>query len=322
MRVAGKRLLAIAALAAVTACGMPFEAFRVRDAFERLPDADPPAPSFPQIAIVLQAAGGDAVDVYFAGGDPLDRSHVAELVAQWLGVDPSLAELNDFHADAASIQLDRRLARRAGDRFVLALDTAAFQESLSTDGRAGFELVVCHAGVETRFRASRPADEPYACDLRGRAWNVGVGSEPLRVEIALLPDAADYLLFVAALALGLVVLSALAWLTGDRLRRGPFRQRSAASVAIGLVGGGLLTIGLGAAAAGIAIDAGPADNLVMARDYGPATYAGAVALPALVSTLPGIVFASLLARRRPWPEEREATASPAASPPPLPWNQR
>jgi hypothetical protein len=85
----------------------------------------------------------------------------------------------------------------------------------------------------------------------------------------------------------------------------------------------MLAIGLAAAAASIAVDAGPADNLVMARDYGPATHAGAVGLPALVSTLPGIVFASLLTRRRPWAES-PAVHPPAdsAAPPPLPWSRR
>jgi hypothetical protein len=129
----------------------------------------------------------------------------------------------------------------------------------------------------------------------------------------------DYLIFVAAVLLGVLVLSALAWLVGSRLREGPFRRRNAGAVALGLVVGTFVIAGVSVAIGTTAADLGPSDNLALAKDLGVGLTALSAGIPALVGVIPGVLFMVLLVKRRPWPDEpshREAMPWPAPPPPP------
>jgi hypothetical protein len=118
--------------------------------------------------------------------------------------------------------------------------------------------------------------------------------------------------------LAVVLFGAIAWFVGDALRRGPFRRRNAASVAVGLIAGIIVSgAGLGAIA-GVGAALGPADNLALAQDLNTGLHALSVLIPTLLGAIPGIIFAALVVRKRPWPDEPEPEARrvwPAPPPP-------
>lgn len=275
-------------------------------------------PDVPDVTIMLNAAGGDAIDVYSPGSDA-DRIRIAEAAAAALGVEGALAEENEYLSDTATVQLGDRLLRRDGDDWRLSFDSAPLLPIIEDEGYDGFNLIVCHPQVETATIASRPADygvEDIEC-FNGRGWEVV--DEPVSVSLTLMPDAGDYLLFVAVTLLAIVLLSALAWFVGSKLREGPFRRRTPPAVAVGLIVG-LIAIGGIASTFGIAAsELGPSDNLALAEDLTAGLYALSAALPALAGTIPGVLFTVLLVKRRPWPEEPpEYESRPWPAPPPPP----
>jgi hypothetical protein len=174
--------------------------------------------------------------------------------------------------------------------------------------------------VEARVGSSRAADfdAAYAGCLNGLGWEV-LDESPVTVSLSMLPEVTDYLIFVAATLLGILLLTALAWLLGNRLREGPFRRRNAGAVALGIVAG-LIAIGVLAAATGtLAAEAGPSDNLALAKNLGAGPVALSAGIPALVGAIPGVLFMVLLMKRRPWPEDPLPHGTmPWPAPPPPP----
>ena len=281
----------------------------------------------PEIDVWINAAGDDSVDVYLLGPTS-DRLRIAEGVAEWLGFPNTIAHEHDFYPDVSTVQLADRLIDRAGDEWFLRLDTGRLRQTLDETGYDSAMLALCVPVVETRLRATRAADvDPFdtGCTLEAYAWTISTSAAPIRIEMTFLPEVASYLAYGAGILLAAVVLGALAWWVANKLRSGSFRQRSAASVAIGLVGGILAAIGAGAFTAAIGATAGPADNLALARDMTSGGYTSALLFPALVATTPGIIFLTTLVRRRPGDEDeaRAGLVPPGPpgppAPPPLPW---
>jgi len=278
----------------------------------------PGVPAGPEIDIVLAASGGDAIDVFFPRAGRQERFLIAVAAAEWLRVGDALPVQNEFDPDVVTVQLDRRLPSRVGAHLVLTLETGTLQRMMRRQGYTGFHLFVCHPAVETRYRASRAHDYPEGAGycFHGGGWRVS--DDGLQVSVTMLPDTVDYLRFLAGVVLGIVLFGSLAWFVGDKLRRGPFRHRGPGAVALGLIAGaGASVAGLGATV-GVAAAAGPADNLALAKDLGVGMYALSVALPGLAAMIPGVVFATLLMRKRPWPAEEppEIYRSWPAPPPP------
>jgi hypothetical protein len=284
-------------------------------------DVSQQQPEGPDIEIIINASGGDAVKVYYEGSAS-DRFKIAEGAAAWLGAPGYPATDDIYETDTAVVQLNRRLVTRAGDAWTLQLDTRTLQDTFPDETMDVFGLFVCHPIVEVRVEGSRQPDffdeDASSYCYHGDGWLVD-RDLPVAATFTLLPDAADYLRYAAGLALGIVVLFGLAWFVGDRLRRGPFRRRNAVAVAIGLIAGGFVSFGALGVAVAVGAGLGPADNLALAEDLSAAATAGLVAAPALVALIPGMVFATLLVRRRPW---REGATSeelrPWAWPPPPP----
>jgi len=291
-----------------------------------------PNSNLPEIDVILNAAGGDAVSVFLEGSASA-RFRIAEAAAEWLGAVGAPASADAYDPDVATVQLDRRLVTRSGDAWTLTLETSTMQSAVENEGFEGFDLFVCHPAVETRIDASRRPDYPGDVDVCYRGYGWAVVGEPLRASVRMLPDTADYLRYLAGVVLGVVLLSALAWFIGDRLRRGPFRRRSPAPVAIGLLAGSMVAVVGFGAAVGVGAGAGPADNLALAKDLGVGPLAAAVGLPGLAGVIPGVIFAILLVRKRPWADEPPAEewrpwpvppppGPPGAEPPPpLPWSR-
>ncbi len=320
-------LLLIGALVLVLpSCGFPFffpteNPVSTYKNFRSLVESGGVNEDLPAVSIVLNAAGGDAVEVYTEAAEGT-RITIAEDAAEWLGVDFVIAEPDLLDDNVATAQLEQRLVKRQGDEWVMSFDTDGLLPIVHDAGYEGANLIICHPNVDARFTSSRPPDFDAAdvgC-FGGRGWEV-LDEEPVTVSLRLLPEVNDYLIFVAAVLLGLLVLSAIAWLVGSRLREGPFRRRNAGAVALGLVVGAFVIAGVSITTGTSAADLGPSDNLAMAKDLGVGLYALSAAIPALVATIPGLLFVMLLARRRPWPDEpprREAMPWPAPPPPPLP----
>ncbi|MEX2554952.1 MAG: hypothetical protein WEB06_04915 [Actinomycetota bacterium] len=323
-----RMLPAIAVFLLVPAC---LPGLFALDAGDRLSQTAEPT-GRPEIDLWINAAGNDAIDV-FLDGRSSDRRRIAEAVAAWLGFPGVIAHEHDNYPDTSTVQIDGRLIEPgAADDWVLDLDAAGLARVLVTTGYEAGTLVICTPVVETRIRASEPSDLDAletVCELSGRGWTIRTfdAGQP-RIRITLLPDPAYYLAYAAGVLLGTVLLGAFAWWLATKLRNGPFRRRSAASVAIGLIAGGIATIGLAAAAAGAGALAGPADNLALARDLAVGGYASSLLFPALVASAPGILFAMMLVRRRP-SDDAEGAIGPGIappsppdgpSPPPLPWN--
>ena len=287
----------------------------------------------PEVQIVLNAAGGDAINVYLPNAAS-KRFRIAEAAATWLGASGTPPAEDTFEPDTATVQLHRRLVTRSADGWTTTLETGELQRAVSGEGYEGFDLFVCHPAIETRFNATRPPDygEGDTTCLRGVGWIVD--DNPLKVGVAMLPRSIDYFRFLAGAVLGLVLFGGLAWFVGNALRHGSFRRRSPGAVALGLVAGGLAAAGGVVAVAAVGGAAGPGDNLALAKDLPVGLYALAIGLPALAGAIPGIIFAMLLVRRRPWPDEPEpeqlrqwpAPPPPGGagppSPPPLPWGVR
>ena len=283
----------------------------------------------PQITIFVRSHGGDAVEVYLEGSAS-DRRAIAEGVAAWLGFQDRIAHEHPFFEDVSTVDIGERIIEAGSDdEWVLVVNTSRLNVLLRSIGYREAALVFCTPAVETQLGASRPADLRYEippCDAGNHGWALLTSESPLSVRMTFLPEPADYLAYAAAVLLGVLLSGTLSWWIGDRLRRGPFRRRSAASVAIGLIGGAFATIGLAVVTGVAGALAGPADNLALARDLTASGYASSVLWPALIATAPGIIFATLLARRRPWADEEEPVAptppgvpgSPA--PPRLPWS--
>lgn len=284
----------------------------------------------PAIDVYIRSHGGDAIEV-FLEGSASDRRQIAEGVAGWLGFPGRIAHEHPFFEETSTVDIGERLIEPGpDDAWLLDVDTSRLTVLLRTMGYNQAGLLFCTPAVETRISASRPPDLEYdvpPCDAGSNGWVLFTDEEPLRLRMTFLPEPADYLAFAAAVLLGVLIFGALAWWLADRLRRGPFRRRSGASVAIGLIGGAFATVGLAAVTAGVGALAGPADNLALARDLDAGGYASAVLWPALLATAPGIIFGTLLIRRRPWKDDEEpmSTISPGAPgipgppPPGLPW---
>jgi hypothetical protein len=300
------------------------------DAGARLDQAAPPD-GRPEIDLWIHASGEDTIDI-FLDGRSSDRRRIAEGVAAWLGFPGVIAHEHDIYPDTSTVEIDRLIKPGAEDEWILDLNTNGLARVLVTAGYNEGSLVICTPVVETRIRASEPPDlDPLdtVCGLSGRGWTIRpYGGTVPSIRITLLPDTAYYLAYAAGVLLGTVLLSAFAWWIANTLRNGPFRRRSAASVAIGLIAGTVTAIGLAAATAGAGALAGPADNLALARDLVPGGYASSLLFPALVASGPGIIFAAMLVRRRPSDDDEgvigPGIAPPAApgapGPPPLPWN--
>jgi hypothetical protein len=298
------------------------------EASDRL--AQPPeAGVIPEIDLMVTARSADACAVFLDGYDS-DRRAIAERTAAALGFPGRIAHEDDFSPDTDTIRLGGRLIEREDDeRWVMDFDASEILPILRDAGYDEAILVLCTPPVETRLRASRPADLgdlDVVCDLGGRGWTFFTTDEPLRFRATFVPEPADYLGYAAGVLLATVLFGALAWFLGDKLRSGPFRRRSAASVAIGLIGGGFAAFGLGALTAGVGAAAGPAANLVLARDLGAGGYASSVLFPSLIATAPGIIFATKLLRRGTHDDDdRIAPMMPVPPPgppgaPPLPWS--
>lgn len=291
-------------------------------------------PSSPEIDLWIDGPDNDSIDVYLDGPAAV-RGDIAEGVAAWLGFPGAIAHDSEYTPGLSTVYLDSRLTRPgADDTWVLEFETTAMQRVLESTGYRAATLVICTPPVATRIRTTRnPTLGTFdtVCFQNGRGWTVRTSdAEPLRVRMTLVPKTAHYLAYAAGVLLGTVLLGALAWWIGDRLRHGPFLVRSAAAVAIGLIGGGFAAAGLGIVALGIGGAAGPADNLALARDFTGGGFAASIIFPGLIASAPGLIFGALLTRRRPWgddivPTPRSAPAPPggpaAPGPPPLPWRR-
>ena len=286
----------------------------------------------PEIIVFVRSHGGDAIEVYLEGSAS-DRRAIAEGAAAWLGFPNRIAHEHPFYEDTSTVEIDERIIEPAsGDNWVLVVNTSPLNAILRSTGYREAGLVFCTPAVETQIRASRPSDLEFEippCDSGNHGWVLLASETPLQVRMTFLPEPVDYLAYAAAVLLGVLLFGTLSWWISDRLRRGPFRRRSAASVAIGLIGGAFATIGLAVVTGVVGALAGPADNLALARDFNAAGYASSLLWPALLATTPGIIFATLLIRRRPWADEEEPISpippgapgvpgAPAA--PPLPWS--
>ena len=286
----------------------------------------------PEIDLWINASGDDTIDV-FLDGPSSDRRRIAEGVAAWLGFPRAIAHEHDFYPDTSTVQVDGHLIEPgADDEWVLDLDATGLARVLVTTGHREGSLVICTPVVETRIRASVPPDldaSDTVCELSGRGWTISTfeTGQP-RIRITLLPDPVYYLAYAAGVLLGTVLLGAFAWWLATKLRNGPFRRRSAASVAIGLIAGSIAAIGLAAATAVAGALAGPADNLALARNFAAGGYASSLLFPALVASAPGILFATMLVRRRPSENHDDGVIGPGIGPPappgppgppPLPW---
>ena len=318
----------IAALVALPSC---LPGLFALDEGSRLDQAAPPA-GRPEVDLWVNASGEDTIDV-FLDGRSSDRRRIAEGVAAWLGFPGVIAREHDIYPDPSRVEIDGRLIEPgADDEWMLDLDTTGLARVLVTTGYREGALVICTPTVETRIRASEPPDIDLldtVCELSGRGWTIRTfeTGQP-RIRVTLLPDTAYYLAYAAGVLLGTVLLGAFAWWLATKLRSGPFQRRSAASVAIGLIAGSIAAIGLTAATATSGAIAGPADNLALARDLAVGGYASSLLFPALIASAPGIIFATMLVRRRPSDVDDGVIAPgivpPAppgsAAPPPLPWD--
>ncbi|MGH2783883.1 MAG: hypothetical protein ACRDJ1_01335, partial [Actinomycetota bacterium] len=194
----------------------------------------------PEIDLFVRGHGQDSIDAYLQGASS-DRRQIAEATAAWLGFPGRIAHEDEFFPDTATVDLGERLIEPGdGDEWVLELDTSRLMSLVRGAGYGEAVLTVCTPAVETRLRASRPPDIDLldtVCDLEGFGWTLLAADEPLRIRATLIPEPAHYLAYAAGTLLGSILLGALAWWIGDGLRRGPFRRRSGASVAIGLIGG-------------------------------------------------------------------------------------
>lgn len=288
----------------------------------------------PEIVVFIRSHGGDAIEVYLEGSAS-DRRAIAEGVAAWLGFRDRIAHEHPFFEDTSTVDLGERIIEAGSDdEWVLVVNTSQLNVLLRSIGHREAGLLFCTPAVETQVGASRAPDLEYdipPCDTGNHGWVLFTSEEPLSVRMTFRPEPADYLAYAAAVLLGVLLFGTLSWWIADRLRRGPFRRRSAAGVAIGLIGGAFATIGLAVVTGVTGALAGPADNLALARDFNAAGYASSLLWPALLATAPGIIFATLLVRRRPWADEEEpmsptppsAPGVPgSAAPPPLPWSGR
>jgi hypothetical protein len=286
----------------------------------------------PVVEVVINAAGGDAVSVETQGDDP-ERIRLAEAAAGALGASGYFATEDLFRPNTAVVRLNRRLVSPSEDRWTLRFETGQITTAMLAEGYRSYDLYVCHPSVEARFDASRSPDLPAFGHCRqGEGWSIG--GDDLLIGIELEPKSSHYFVFLAAVLLASVVLSALAWVSVDRLRRGPFRRRTAASIALGVVAG-ILVAGIDAGTvANIGATLGPAHNLALTRDLGLAALVGVVAAPAAVAAVPGLIVAALLLRKRPWGEEEvpaewkpwpepppPGSTTAAPPPPPMPWQR-
>ena len=326
-RLAIRTVPALALLVLLPAC---LSGLFALDAGSRLDQAAEPT-DLPEIDLWINASGDDTIEVYL-DGPASDRRRIAEGVAAWLGFPGAIAHEHDVYPDTSTVSLGSRLIEPgADDEWMLDLDTTGLARVLVTTGHSEGSLVICTPVVETRIRATEPPDIDVldtVCGLSGEGWTIRTfeTGQP-RIRITLLPDPAYYLAYAAGVLLGTVLLGAFAWWLATKLRSGPFQNRSAASVAIGLVAGGIAAIGLAGATAGAGALAGPADNLALTRNLAVGGYASSLLFPALVASAPGILFATMLVRRRPDEEDDGAIgrgiAPPAPpgppGPPPLPW---
>ena len=273
----------------------------------------------PEIDIIINASGGDAISV-FLPDRASTRFTLAENIAGLFGVVQPIAEEDLLEPDTATVQLDRRLVTREENAWRLSFDTTRISSIVRNQGFDGYYLFVCHPAVKGRLESSVPQDIVGIDSFcyHGGGWTV-VDRE-VEAELTLLPETSHYLGYLAGVILGVVLFGGIAWLVGDKLRRGPFRRRNAGAVALGLIVGTLLSVvSLGVVAA-VGAGVGPADNLALAKDLSSELYAASVGLPAISAVIPGIIFAVLLVRRRPWRDEPEPSAFPAwpAVPPPPP----
>ena len=305
-------------LVVVTGCA-PFLLPEVLRTAPRLRSGDQSqniGPDYPEIDLNINASGADSIDVYF-DGPRSTRFNIAQEAAHWLGATQTPVTDSDFEPDVATVQLDTRLIRRSGDVWVASFDTALLHEGVEAHGYDTVFLFVCHPAVRTIVRTSRQPD--FAPQDTYCIHGVGfvVDSEAVQISMTLLPKTADYLGYVGGVILGVVLLAALAWFVGDKLRRTVFRRRSPAAVVIGM--GAALFAGSGAviATAVLGAVAGPADNLALAKDLGAPAYAGSIAGPSLLGLLPAIIFAVLMVKRRPWRDDPiDTTPRPWPAPPP------
>ena len=325
MRIALRIAPAILVLATLPAC---FQAGSGLAGLREAPFSEP-APAEPEIDIWLNGAGGDSIDVWY-GGPSSERFEIAEGVAAWLGAPNAIARESDYLQDTATAQVTGHFAQERGDVWEFRVNTKGLREAIAASGVGAATLVICYPLVDASVASSVPPDlgfDEIVCDFDGRGWHIAASGEDFDIGVTLRPDPAVYLTYAASVLLAVVLLGALAWWLGDTLRRGPFRQRNAVSVVIGLVAGGFTIVLGGAFAATAGIASGAGDNLALARHLTSGGLAMVVAFPALIATAPGIVFGTLLVRRRPWADEDEP-ARPVphgpppdggVAPPPLPW---
>ncbi len=287
----------------------PVDAYR---SARRLAEFDEVDPRIPHITIVLHAFREDAIDVYSPGSEE-EQIFIAEAAAASFGESFPVAEPNFFEDNRADVQLGHRLLKREGDLYTLTVPTQGLQAAVESREYSGFDLLICPPNAEAVFLASRPPD--FEACINGRAWEVG--DERLTVTVTVRPRTAHYLIFVASVILGLVLLGALAWFVGSRLREGPFRNRTSSAVALGLIVGVLAGGGVAWSIASAAMQLGPSDNIALSKDLGVGLYALSAALPALAGAIPGLIFLILLVKRRPWPDQLRPEL-PAFPPPPPP----
>jgi hypothetical protein len=321
---AGRRITGAAAalviLASMTGCVFLIpDSLRAVSEFRRFADVVDQSLQVdgPEIDITLNAAGGDAISVYLPDAASR-RFRIAEETAGTFGIASPVAEQDVFEPDTATVQLESRLVTRGGDDWNLSFDTTRISSIVHGQGYEGYYLFLCHPAVKARVDASVPQDitgvDSYC--FHGGGWTIV--DEEVEIRLTLLPEISRYLAYLAGVILGVVLLGGIALLVGDKLRRGPFRRRNAGAVALGLIVGIIVAgVGLGAAASAGA-GAGPADNLALAKDLGVGLYALSVALPTLFGAIPGIIFAVLLVRKRPWRDDPEPEAFrgwPAPPPP-------
>ena len=266
----------------------------------------------------LQAAGGDAFDMYLYDDGGTDVRTFAFRTARALGAGASPpVDLDPFDSTAASVQLDRRLARRSAGDLVWSPDTEALLAAVGTLGYEQVDLVVCTPRIERSFQADRPPLDPDWLDVDDRfqcpGWHLSFAEGPLALTVTLRPDGSRYTRgLLVPLALAMAALAALAGLAAVAVRRRLLPTLTGVTTAVGLGAACAAVMAVPVAAAVIAWFDRPVVNWVMADDHSVPEQFLATVAPAWLAALPPLAFA-VVVLRAPLPPFR-----PAVGPPPSP----